>query len=242
MQTVKSLADIKNIPMRERPRWYVSEALVTRIPIQDAHEPLVSVNELMKKNGLSFVSTPESGTKLLLRKSVAERLVTALRTLIQCSQGTLTFKITDAFRPLTLQKKYFEEIKKNIAQKENLSGHALWERVTQFIADPDLCPPHTTGGAVDLTLVTAENGEEIPMGTSMNTINDLANTWHLSIPPHEHENRKKLFDAMTSAGFVNLATEWWHYSYGDQYWAAFTIAPHAIYGSIENNFDSSANG
>ena len=24
---------------------------------------------------------------------------------------------------------------------------------------------------------------------------------------------------MTGAGFVNYPTEWWHWSYGDRYWA-----------------------
>jgi len=29
---------------------------------------------------------------------------------------------------------------------------------------------------------------------------------------------------------VNYPTEWWHWSYGDRYWAFVTGAPHALYG------------
>ncbi len=34
-----------------------------------------------------------------------------------------------------------------------------------------------------------------------------------------------------AAGLVNYPTEWWHWSYGDRYWAMATGAPGAIYGS-----------
>jgi zinc D-Ala-D-Ala dipeptidase len=32
---------------------------------------------------------------------------------------------------------------------------------------------------------------------------------------------------------VNYPTEWWHWSYGDSYWALTTGAPAAIYGPID---------
>jgi hypothetical protein len=35
---------------------------------------------------------------------------------------------------------------------------------------------------------------------------------------------------MGSAGFINYSTEWWHWSYGDRYWALITKADSAIYG------------
>ncbi len=36
---------------------------------------------------------------------------------------------------------------------------------------------------------------------------------------------------MHAAGFVNYPTEWWHWSYGDRYWALLTGSPHAVYGA-----------
>jgi len=38
---------------------------------------------------------------------------------------------------------------------------------------------------------------------------------------------------MTVAGFVNYPTEWWHWSYGDRYWAYATHRSAAIYGPVE---------
>jgi len=48
--------------------------------------------------------------------------------------------------------------------------------------------------------------------------------------PEAHANRKTLTAALTNAGLVNYPTEWWHWSYGDRYWAFVTGAPHALYG------------
>jgi D-alanyl-D-alanine dipeptidase len=39
---------------------------------------------------------------------------------------------------------------------------------------------------------------------------------------------------MAEAGFANHPDEWWHYSYGDQTWAALTGRRAALYGLIEN--------
>jgi D-alanyl-D-alanine dipeptidase len=35
---------------------------------------------------------------------------------------------------------------------------------------------------------------------------------------------------MSTAGFLNYPTEWWHFSYGDRYWALDTGEQTAIYG------------
>jgi D-alanyl-D-alanine dipeptidase len=35
---------------------------------------------------------------------------------------------------------------------------------------------------------------------------------------------------MADEGFAAHPDEWWHFSYGDQMWAALTDAPAALYG------------
>jgi hypothetical protein len=47
-------------------------------------------------------------------------------------------------------------------------------------------------------------------------------------------NRKIMSNALTKAGFVNYLGEYWHWSYGDRYWAYFTKKDKAIYGSIKD--------
>ena len=92
---------------------------------------------------------------------------------------------------------------------------------------------HSAGAAVDLTLCT-EDGQELDLGTSVNANPEESNgacyTGHPSIGEDARRNRAILAAALDSAGFVNYPTEWWHWSYGDRYWAMTTGAPTAIYG------------
>jgi D-alanyl-D-alanine dipeptidase len=43
-------------------------------------------------------------------------------------------------------------------------------------------------------------------------------------------NRDLLAAALATAGLINYRTEWWHWSYGDRYWALMTNQPAALYG------------
>ena len=45
-------------------------------------------------------------------------------------------------------------------------------------------------------------------------------------------NMKVLYDAMTKAGFANYPLEWWHYSYGDRMWAAYSGKEECFYGPV----------
>lgn len=46
------------------------------------------------------------------------------------------------------------------------------------------------------------------------------------------ENRRMLGAALSAAGLVNYPSEWWHWSYGDRYWAFATKAGNACYGPV----------
>lgn len=43
-------------------------------------------------------------------------------------------------------------------------------------------------------------------------------------------NRRVLAAALGTAGLANYPAEWWHWSYGDPYWALATGATTAHYG------------
>jgi D-alanyl-D-alanine dipeptidase len=45
-------------------------------------------------------------------------------------------------------------------------------------------------------------------------------------------NRDLLATVLCREGLVNYPTEWWHYSYGDRYWALATGAAAALYGPV----------
>ncbi len=44
-----------------------------------------------------------------------------------------------------------------------------------------------------------------------------------------------LIAALTGAGLTHYPSEWWHWSFGDRYWAVMRDQSHAIYGPVEEN-------
>jgi D-alanyl-D-alanine dipeptidase len=54
-----------------------------------------------------------------------------------------------------------------------------------------------------------------------------------NISDRARSHRDILSTALTAAGLVNYPTEWWHWSYGDRYWALKTGATVAHYGPKE---------
>jgi D-alanyl-D-alanine dipeptidase len=71
------------------------------------------------------------------------------------------------------------------------------------------------------------------MGTKYLEINDKTFTKSKKISPEENKNRRILSDAMQKAGFANYPAEWWHFSYGDRLWAAYSGRKLCAYG-IQN--------
>lgn len=231
MKIATSLKQFYDVPRKQRHHWYIPEGVVVRYPRQENKEPLVILEE---SETLRLLPVSGSAMHMQLRRSVRDKLSAAATKVFEESNGKYGIAVTDAFRSLLLQRKYFAEIREKIHQKEGLSGKKLWDRVTQFIADPDLCPPHSTGGAVDCTLVEISTGIKTDMGTPVDSIQDRSQTWSDEVTSDQRKNRLLLYSAMISLGFINLPTEWWHYSYGDQYWAAFYEKPYAIYNSLES--------
>lgn len=83
---------------------------------------------------------------------------------------------------------------------------------------------------MDLVLVDGE-GRELDMGSPLNEEGPLMSTAAKGISSKAANNRRILLNTMESAGFVNYPYEWWHYSFGDRYWALTTGATAALYGT-----------
>lgn len=103
---------------------------------------------------------------------------------------------------------------------------------SRFVSPPEI-GPHSAGAAVGLTLVDA-NGRELDLGTPIDASPeesaDACYTAATNIGDEARANRETMAAALTAAGLVNYPTEWWHWSYGDRYWALTTEAAAAPYG------------
>ncbi|WP_315856680.1 D-alanyl-D-alanine carboxypeptidase family protein [Burkholderia ambifaria] len=98
-----------------------------------------------------------------IRRSVAERLAAAARTL----PASLRL-VNEGYRPLALQRDYFTAHLARLCRTLNPlpSDEALHELANHYVAPPGVAA-HPTGAAVDLTLISAD-AIEADMGTIMN--------------------------------------------------------------------------
>lgn len=211
-------------------------AQLEKISIVECEEPLVDLarydfllEPVYFKQGLAL------DDKMMIRESVAEKLLTARQSL----PGEYNFKIWDAYRTIEVQKKLFDSFTGQLR-----SEHSGWtedkirEHASCFVCSPDarFIPGHLTGGALDLTLVDKE-GNELVMGTDFDEFVEKANTYHFdgkqSLTEEEEickANRILLRSALIKEDFAPYPFEWWHFNFGNQAWAHDKGKEFAIYG------------
>ena len=179
--------------------------------------------------------------QLWLRKSVAEKL---LRVNARAGSVGLELFLFDAWRPRAVQACFHDVWRpREIALRHpGLKGAALVEEVERYWAAPsdaaDSPAPHATASAVDLTL-RWKDGESLWMGSLFDDVTALAHrdrfeqlsAENFSFSDQEaRANRRLLHWLMVEEGFAGHPDEWWHFSWGDQMWAALTGLPSAHYG------------
>lgn len=186
------------------------------------------------ENGEALVEIPKHprivcvAPNPFVRASVAKRLVTVAESL---PKG-LRLKILYAFRDQDTQKRFWDEALFDAKLKNPNANDDEAVRIARSLsAEPGGIGPHQTGGAVDVTLVD-ERGDELQMGTNYRDHSNMAKIpmFAKTCTPTEKANRTILRKSMLSAVFYFYPGEWWHYSYGDQSWAAYTGNNNAIYG------------
>lgn len=146
----------------------------------------------------------------------------------------LVLRVNEGHRTIESQQSIIEQYRSELLLRQpGLEGHALDVALSEFVAPIDVAP-HPSGAAVDLTLTTSE-GSDLWMGTLIDeTPAKCQNRCFTAadIDPVARANRKLLGSVLRSVGLVNYPTEWWHWSYGDRYWAHVTGAPCALYGPV----------
>ena len=151
-----------------------------------------------------------------LRQSTAEMLNRAHASL----PANRRFRIGTALRTLSMQKGGWDRYFKRM-QDEHPSWplSSLRRATNKYFApyDQKAPPGHCTGGAVDVTLVDADNQ---PVDVTSPTEGwEAAYTWSDKLTPEARANRMVMVEAMLGAGFSNCRDEYWHYSWGDSAWA-----------------------
>ena len=208
----------------------ISDASILAIPTQECGEPLVNLRDHSE-----FAVHPDNAalpaSSLYVRKTLADKLIAAQSHL----QG-YRLMLVEGLRQISLQASYFDEY---VAELQ--SAHPDWpqdrlhQEASKYVAPPENTPPHSTGGAIDLTLCTRD-GRELDMGAQLNaTPEDTANAVFMdaaNISADARKYREILQRALEHVGLVNYPYQYWHWSHGDRYWAYVTNAEYAVYGAL----------
>jgi D-alanyl-D-alanine dipeptidase len=135
-----------------------------------------------------------------LRRSVATRLAKAAKLLRVQDRRLLVW---DCYRPSSIQDK-------------------LWKLVPdkRYVANPKQGSRHSRGAAVDLGLVDAD-GNAVTLPTKFDDFSEAAHRVN-ALEGDAGVEARRLDAAMKKAGFVGIATEWWHFDAPDS--AKFPLA------------------
>ncbi|WP_331764967.1 M15 family metallopeptidase (plasmid) [Streptomyces sp. NBC_01384] len=201
----------------------MSDPKIAAIPVQECGERLVDI----RRDGALLVDPRKQDPA-----GAFDRLITAQSLL----PDGLRLLFVEGYRPPSLQRRYFEEYATQLqADHPDWTAGQIHRAASAYVSPPEIAP-HSAGAAVDLTLADA-HGHELDLGSRLNADPEESHgacyTNADNITGQAREHRKILGTALTVAGLVNYPTEWWHWSYGDRYWALATGAAAACYGPRE---------
>ncbi len=210
------------------PAALIDDPRVLRVAIADNGEPLVDLRTITALDVDQTRAQVQqlSDNPFQLRAGVAERL-----TRVQASlPAGYQVQVKEGWRPAWAQQRLWDECLDRLrASRPDLDPDEAWRENARFVAPPGIVPPHSTGGAVDVVLL--RDGNAADMGWGFNQPGDGSRT-AAPVTAGTRRHRDILADAMNAAGLVNYPAEWWHWSYGDRYWAFQASHRTARYGPL----------
>ncbi len=201
------------------------------VPIRECGEPLVDFHALYPR---LLMDKPRFHYRreTLIRESVAAMLSRADASL----PGGYRLAIVEGWRAPLIQRRMYLAVWDTFAKRHpEWSVVRLRRTVNRFTAPihSRVPPPHTTGGAVDVSLVD-DAGKPYEMCSPYAARDPRAFISDVQgLSEEAARNRAILRESMAGTGLTNYPSEYWHWSYGDQGWAYRGGHPAAIFGAIE---------
>ncbi|WP_152365497.1 M15 family metallopeptidase [Microlunatus speluncae] len=198
----------------------LSDPQVHDVPVHDDGEPMVLLDASF---GPAYAA---------VRASLAQRLLLA-RDRLPAGVG---LRVADGHRSLADQQAIIAGYAAQLSRLHPGVDADTLERLTSRFVAPVAVAPHVAGAAVDITLASTVDGRELDLGTPIDaTPEQSCGACYFDAPQvtgRARANRDLLARVLSGVGLVNYPTEWWHWSYGDRYWALVTGAPAARYGPV----------
>lgn len=161
----------------------------------------------------NFVGRPIEGyrkNKLILTEQTAKALALVQSELM--NQG-YCLKVFDGYRPQQ-SVNYFVKWAKDLGDTINKSEYYPKVLKRRLFADGYIASKsgHSRGSTVDLTIIDAQTGKELDMGSSYDYFGEVSWVNHEALSLEQKENRMLLQKVMTKYGFRNYPKEWWHFT------------------------------
>ncbi len=218
----------------------ISDPNVTAIPIIENNEPFV---DLKNQTIIAYGPSPEvlnNKDYTKIRRTIYDKLVEAQALL---PKG-FCMCLYEGYRSLSLQRLLFDNRWAKVRALHPQWTHDQIFDETSKLVSPVVnkdgsknIPPHATGAAIDVYLID-ETHQPLDMGLQIkdwmqDEDGSLSQTDSQKISSKAQHHRDLMSKALLTVGFINYPTEYWHWSYGDRYWAHQTGQIQAMYGLLE---------
>ena len=164
----------------------------------------------------NFIGKPIDGYKLpkcIVTKDAAEALKKVQNELMEYG---LCLKVFDAYRPQQAvdhfgqwASDYTDTLYKSVYYP-NIPKNKL---IPEYIASNS---GHSQGSTIDLTIVSADNYEQLDMGGTFDFFGERSHVNYPDISPVQRSNRMLLQTLMVKHGFKPYSAEWWHFTLKDE--------------------------
>jgi len=229
---------LRELAQKERHQEYLDllHPALEQVVLRESDEPLLHLKEhLDPRIAIDLAELPieltkeEHSGRFYLRKGIIERLNRVQASL----PDEFRLCVRDPLRTEDIVWKLHRAYVANVMKEQDVDERTADLYVRNILALPDdpVTPGHMTGGAIDVVLLHADGSraqmvidyEVIPRKKQMFT--DCS-----GLPEHVVYHRQLLKTHMEGEGFMNYFREYWHYSFGDSYWAVRRKEKVAHYG------------
>ncbi|MDY7011515.1 MAG: M15 family metallopeptidase [Planctomycetota bacterium] len=201
-------------------------AAVSDYPVDECGQAMDSLPDAADEAGVEVAFSTTKVVKnfdrlFYLREGLIDDFVAIAR---RMNARGWVLKVEDAYRTCAIQK--------HLAMKEELFSAVLerlrWEfkgrmpspeemsrRLSAFVAASPKIGPHTSGSALDISVLNRDDGTEIDRGGPYLELSELMPMGSPFISSQARRNRHEITATMSENGFPPYPYEFWHYSKGD---------------------------